>query len=326
MDDVSAEFLVHGPAIEQDKLIVPRGEVYAGRVSGNDLVLNHAQISRQHLRIFWQDGGYRAEDLGSTNGVWLNNERLEPYSSKRLKIGDTLRLGPFTLVLRRIIGLPEENESEPQSVTPAPPRMEESVPLVIRQRLQERMQKPPSPVDSLVPRARLKPHRYPDDLPDELSNWLEYLPAMYSDSALDPTHFVGRYLLIFETLMNRVSWVVDNFDLYLSPETAPPEWMQWMASWFDIELLAQLPEDRQRAIMRQPGWLFLRRGTKIGLERMLELTFGVRPEIIEAQDGSCHFTVRLPLSQSDLDIERERIQHLIETQKPAFTTFTLEII
>src|SRR5690606_24801437 len=151
------------------------------------------------------------------------------------------------------------------------------------------------------------------------STWMQYLPALY-----DEDDFLGRYLLICESLFAPISWMVDNFDLYLSPEVAPPEWLMWMASWFDLLLVPELPEARMRAVMDQIGWLFLRRGTRAGLERLLQLYFGVRPEIIES-DEPCKFTVRLPLSDSDVKLSPDVIERLITSQKPAFAAFTLEI-
>ena len=76
--------------------------------------------------------------------------------------------------------------------------------------------------------------------------------------------------------------------------------------------------------MDQAGWLFLRRGTRVGLERLLQLYFGVRPEIIE-DDEPCRFTVRLPLSISDVKLNQEVIERLIRVSKPAFASFTLEL-
>jgi hypothetical protein len=95
------------------------------------------------------------------------------------------------------------------------------------------------------------------------------------------------------------------------------------ASWFDLLVLPDLPIERQREIMRQIGWLFLRRGTRSGLQRLLELYFGVTPEIVE--DVNCHFVVRLPLSQSSVKLGQEVADRLINSQRPAYAPYALEI-
>lgn len=127
-------------------------------------------------------------------------------------------------------------------------------------------------------------------------------------------------------MMSPSIWAIDNMDLFMTPELAPIEWLSWIGDWFDIRILPELPEERQRAIIGQLGWLFSRRGTKAGLERTLELFCGVRPEIIEPAEEPCHFIVRLPMSDSRVKLSRETIETLIVAHKPAYATFALELI
>lgn len=175
------------------------------------------------------------------------------------------------------------------------------------------------PPDLLPPLEANGHVTHPIGIPRDASNWLKYLPAIYSDD-----EFIGRYLLIFESILSPISWVIDNFDMFLSPEVAPPEWLQWMAAWFDVIIVPELPIARQRAIVEQLGWLFFRRGTKAGLERLLTLYFGVKPEIDESRDES-HFNVKLYLSESNVKLERDIVDRLIMAHKPAHASYTLEI-
>ena len=46
-------------------------EVTMGRNPAHPLSVNDAQVSRDHLRIFFKDGVFFLEDLGSTNGCLL---------------------------------------------------------------------------------------------------------------------------------------------------------------------------------------------------------------------------------------------------------------
>ncbi len=54
-------------------------------------------ISRRHAAIRRTGHGYELIDLGSVNGTWLNNERLEPHRSYPLASGSHLRLGSMRL-------------------------------------------------------------------------------------------------------------------------------------------------------------------------------------------------------------------------------------
>lgn len=302
MDSLHARFTLMGPDVPTDTIVVNTNGLKIGRLADNDLAMNHREISRQHLRILWRDEKYFVEDLNSSNGVFLNDERIKPREPEELHLEDSIRFGPFQM---RLIDW----------ITPQP----------------EPVQFAPVNADDFdwsidAPTNGHHHMEYPVGVPrpPQTSNWLQYLPAIYSDpNAGFDVDFIGRYLLIFESLLSPITWTIDNFDMMLSPEIAPTEWLQWMASWFDMLLLPELPIERQREIMRQIGWLFMRRGTPAGLQRLLELYFGVTPEIIENE--ACHFEVKLALSQSPVELGADVADRLIASQKPAFASYTLDV-
>ncbi len=68
-----------------------KNEVTIGRDTANDIVINDPEISRKHARLVLQGNGYVLEDLGSTNGTYVDGQRLMgPYV---LRPGDTILLG-----------------------------------------------------------------------------------------------------------------------------------------------------------------------------------------------------------------------------------------
>jgi hypothetical protein len=56
-----------------------------GRDRENDLVLPHPEVSRRHARIELDRQWWRVVDLNSTNGTWINGERIE---SAAVSVGD----------------------------------------------------------------------------------------------------------------------------------------------------------------------------------------------------------------------------------------------
>ncbi len=66
-----------------------------GRLSDNNVVLNHPQVSGHHARLEQVQGGYRIIDLGSTNHVYVNAQQV---SNQLLKLGDEMHIGPFKLI------------------------------------------------------------------------------------------------------------------------------------------------------------------------------------------------------------------------------------
>ncbi len=70
--------------LEGDQLMI-------GRDSSNAVAISDAEVSRRHARLTFQGGKYVLEDLGSTNGTFVNGQRLAgPHV---LKAGDVVALG-----------------------------------------------------------------------------------------------------------------------------------------------------------------------------------------------------------------------------------------
>jgi len=57
-------------------------------------------VSRRHARIYTRDGTCFVEDLDSTNGTFLNGERITPYLPYAFHDGDALTFGTMRLEVR----------------------------------------------------------------------------------------------------------------------------------------------------------------------------------------------------------------------------------
>ncbi len=75
-----------------------------GRVDSNQLVLEHFRVSRQHAEVQRKGSLFILRDLGSTNGTWHGDTRIEHLV---LQDGDEFRIGEATLVFKS--GFQEES-------------------------------------------------------------------------------------------------------------------------------------------------------------------------------------------------------------------------
>ena len=74
-------------------------QITLGRANDATLVLNDDYASSRHARIFPQDGQWIVEDLGSTNGTYLDRQKVTRPTP--VPIGMPIRIGKTVLELRR---------------------------------------------------------------------------------------------------------------------------------------------------------------------------------------------------------------------------------
>lgn len=70
-------------------------ELTIGRAAACTLTLDDTYVSQLHASIVWRDRHYLAEDTGSTNGTYVNRERL--VSPVVLRPGDRMQIGSTVL-------------------------------------------------------------------------------------------------------------------------------------------------------------------------------------------------------------------------------------
>lgn len=81
------------------KLFELGSELIIGRADKCHVVLDDTYVSQMHARIFARGDTYMVEDLGSTNGTYLNRRRLT--SPTELQRGDHVKVGKTVLEMRR---------------------------------------------------------------------------------------------------------------------------------------------------------------------------------------------------------------------------------
>ena len=77
-----------------------------------DLTEDHGAklgVSRMHAEMNFVNGKYYIKDTGSSNGIWVNDTKLQPYQPHPVLTGDQIRIGQVAIVLH--LSLPQTNNS-----------------------------------------------------------------------------------------------------------------------------------------------------------------------------------------------------------------------
>lgn len=85
-----------------DELILTRGEITLGRSAENTVTLNDHQVSSFHAKITTLFNASFIEDLGSTNGTYVNGKQIKKHT---LHHGDMLLIGEHKITVVKPDGM-----------------------------------------------------------------------------------------------------------------------------------------------------------------------------------------------------------------------------
>jgi phage tail-like protein len=321
----NVEFILSITDPQGNETRTPLGETTTlGRQPGNDIELTDQRVSRRHAKIDCESDGCTLTDLDSSNGTYLGPEKIPPGAPIPLKPDAEISIGPFSL---RLIAVPVKDEK------PAEPEGESQQPEPISTPIDEDLepstapeQRPikasaPSGAGTEPPAAPAPPGAGAPAPPPGLSvrsqRLLRYLPGIYH------TDFMARFLGLFEAILTPIEWEIVHFDMFLSPGTAPEDFLPWLANWFDLAFDDSWSEAQRRTLLAEAHRIYARRGTRWALSRVLEIYTGHEPDVIDTGDDLDPFTFRVVLPQAARS-RRSLIERLINAHKPAHTTYTLE--
>jgi phage tail-like protein len=287
---------------------VPLGEasLTIGRLPDNRLVLQNTSVSRYHAELRVEAGGSATlTDVGSSGGTFLGEHQLKPHQPYALQGGAVFRIGPYTITYVAPTGGP------PVLDIPMAPSVRRRRPVEIEPLAaeEETVVQYPTRARFAVPLP-----------PDRTSRYVRHLPLVYQDA-----EFLGRFLLIFETLWEPMEWRQNHLPMYFTARTAPSEFLPWLAGWLGLVLDKHWPEERRRRLLAEAMELYRWRGTAYGLSRMLEVCVGVAPTIAEDSRRPYVFriSVRVP---PEARVRPEMIERLVQAHKPAHVGYVLEVL
>ena len=287
--------LLCGPEGNAAGYSLPRGEYVFGR---EDLKahfgIRNDTVSSEHMSFLATDSGCSVEDR-SRNGTWRNATRLTRDARVTLSDGDLLTIGEqggFQTTLKFVDDLQRSARELPRLwwlnwVDREPGTGAATITLPL--------------------------------LEQGSTFLLQHLPECYRQG---PDSFTRRFLALFEHVLLPLGWNTANFDLFLDPKTAPPQFLSWLAQWHRIAVDASWTEPQRRRLLADAPFIFPRLGTAAALRRVLEIYTGGVPEIRSGGELPPNmFEVRVaPNGRSE-----EQLRNVIDAYKPIHADYRMII-
>ena len=98
------------------------------------------------------------------------------------------------------------------------------------------------------------------------------LPALYREP---DEGFVLKFTEALDAVLAPVFATLDNLSDYFDPKIAPEDFLDWLAGWVGLELYEKWPPELRRKLVAEAVGLHQKRGTKSGVERIVEIFAGV---------------------------------------------------
>jgi phage tail-like protein len=129
--------------------------------------------------------------------------------------------------------------------------------------------------------------------------------------AADPV--VRGFVTAFEEVAETVRERVDGVEHLVDTGLATPEMLQFLASWLGLQLEPTDPLDYQRSLVREVGRLLGWRGTRYGIEGLLEAATGSRVTVTDG-GGIYGQNERVPPADPVVVVRLDHTGHLSERQ------------
>lgn len=176
-------------------------------------------------------------------------------------------------------------------------------------------------------------------------SFLSYLPRVYQedDKGRD---FLERFLSIFSTVYEHMEEKIDNVAQYFDGDYVTGDYLKWLSSWLAIKPDDRWEQVQLRKFIKKAPEIYKIRGTKVAIEKMIEIFTGQKPVIIEYFQyrdrlidpyfgkhlielyGDDPYTFTVLVSQEQLTEAHQRmaLAKILDEEKPAYTKARLIVL
>jgi phage tail-like protein len=159
------------------------------------------------------------------------------------------------------------------------------------------------------------------------AGWLaDQLPRPLAEDPL-----LRRFLRIFEENADTVRDDIDSIEHLLDPDLAPPAFVRMLGAWLGVTVDPQLPDVRQRQLVRAVGRLLPWRGTRRGLEGVLASLTGSAVQV--SDEGGVFTDGRAPTVEPRIvvriastgGVDEQYLLAVVRAEVPAHASVSLVV-
>lgn len=118
---------------------------------------------------------------------------------------------------------------------------------------------------------------------------MEYLPQVYQRAEAEPDNFLRALVGVLETGTQEQDQRIAAMGSMIAPDTAPAEWLDYLARWLDLPWDDALEVDQKRRLLASADSLAGSRGTRAGLEALLAALLPGTPPPYRIVDRSAQY-------------------------------------
>ena len=176
-------------------------------------------------------------------------------------------------------------------------------------------------------------------------SYLNYLPSVYQENE-QSRDFLERFLSLFRTFYSANEHQIGHLEKYFDADVVSGDFLRWLGSWLAVAADENWAEKKVRQLIKKAPRLYKKRGTRGGIQEILEIYTGEKPFVIEQFQFKCEaaekdykdllnrlygtdpyeFSILLKPFLIKSAGERSTVKNIADSEKPAYTRANVIIL